>query len=197
MYIATNNLISDITNNLIKWFPTGIELEDRIRAIPPDERTYCQHTYLWYRRNFWYVMAACGTILLATILFDILYSKNMAKNIAKNIQTGGDNMFSKKTANVGSSISSGMSSAKAGIKAGASSIKSGEAFKKAGAGISKGVGAAATKFKDSSGMLYKWIFTLFIFFAVGVFIMPTFVMIILGILTFKIAQGSLSKTVSI
>lgn len=195
--------IVDATTNIVEWCPTGIELEDRYSAIPPHERTIYQHVYLWYRRNFWYILAAGGTLLLAIILFDVLYdthidgnthkNKPSKSNSAKNIQSGGDNVFSRKTSSALSAPGRAMSSTKAAMKAGVGSIKSGAAKK----ALSKGVGNAATKFKDASGTLYRWIFTIFIFFAVGVFIMPTFVMIILGILTFRIAQGSLRNTVNL
>jgi hypothetical protein len=109
----------------------------------------------------------------------------------KSMAASAGSKLKAKSASRGASIKSGLGKAGSTLKSGKMS-----ALKSAGSGVGKGFGKATDGFKNVSGTLYKWIFTLFIMFAVGIFIMPTFVMIIIGILTFRIAQGSLRNTVS-
>lgn len=155
---------------------TGIELEETFAAIPPTERKWWQRGYLWYRRNFWYILALGGTLLMALIIWDMANGCGCSGG-----QRGGALNLAGKGANK-------LALYKAGLKSGAA---------KAWEGAKSAPGAAAEGFRNASGTIYRWLFTIFIFFAVGVFIMPTVAMIILGLLTFYIARGSIRRTVAI
>lgn len=178
-----------------RWCPeTGIQLEERYAAIPPCKRMWYQHAYLWYRRHFWYILALGGTILLALIVWDQICGMVVGSTQS---QRGGANPLS----NLSDYRKKRMKQLKEGTGAAIKGIKSapGAAWKgaKAAPGAAWNAGASAAEgFKNASGKIYKWVFTIFILFAVGVFIMPTVVMIILGLLTFYIARGSLRKTVA-
>lgn len=82
------------------------------------------------------------------------------------------------------------------------SIKKGsKSFGKVNKGLSKlnkGIGNAGTATKDlmlsNMGDFYKFFFTIFITFALGVFIMPTLVLAVIGFLTFLITKKHITKT---
>lgn len=202
---------SEFKVKLYEWWhtrclKTGIELEEEFGAIPPTKRLWYHRLYLWYRRNFWYILALGGVLLLALIVWDIANNDcNRCGTWVGGGQLGGDgetkeskmqyiarkastNPFAMKTKQRAAQLKSGVKAAPAAAWKG---------IKAAPGAAYRGVGAAANKFKDSSGKIYRWLFTIFIFFAVGVFIMPTVAMIILGMLTFYIARGSLQRTVAI
>lgn len=178
------------------FWETGIEMEARFAAIPPVERTWYQHSYLWYRRHFWYILALGGTILLALIIWDMVCSDIVGSGCSnsknkKGKQHGGKNALAAYGATRASQFKAGVASAPGAALKGIKSAP-GAAFK----GAKTGAVAAAQGFKNASGLIYKWLFTIFIFFAIGVFIMPTVAMIILGMLTFFIARGSIQRTVA-
>lgn len=188
------NNISIFNIKLHEFWYTGVELEDTFSTIPPHERHWYQKWYLWYRRHFWYILALGGTILLAILMWDMRNSNNKGKK-----QLGGfSNPLSKRGQEAASSIVAGVKAAPGAIKAGVKAAP-GAAYAGAKAGVKgayAGAAAAADRFRNASSMIYKWLFTIFIFVAVGIFIMPTVAMIIIGFITFYIARGSLQRTVA-
>lgn len=185
--MSASNISSNIFSNI---FNTGIELEETYAAIPPNNRLWYQRTYLWYRRHFWYILALGGTIISALIIWDLTRHNcaSIGGNKGRSGQSGGASMLAKYGAKRASQLKSGIKGAPGATMAG---------IKGAPKAVFKGVGKGATAFKNASSVIYKWLFIIFIMFAIGIFIMPTVAMIVLGVLTFYIARGSLKKTVSI
>jgi len=94
---------------------------------------------------------------------------------------------------------------KAGLKETGSSVKKGAKFgkgtfnklNKAGKAVGSKLGSAGSSMKNSfmanTGDIYKFFFTVFLTFAIGVFILPTVVLAGLGFLTFLITKKHLIK----
>lgn len=119
-------------------------------------------------------------------------SSTTSTNDGKN-----DNKKPSRLSRAGSGTWKGTKATGRALGRGAKGAKSFKYLNKAGNFAGKGLKSAGTyakgKFTDNMGDFYKYFFTVFITFALGVFIMPTLVLAALAFLTFLITKNHLTK----
>jgi hypothetical protein len=147
-------------------FITGKEYNEKLKQKPLHELHWWEKLYLWYYKNFNYVLLVCVIILLISIIKYVSIEKlnKLNKRATKTLKGGGV-----KTPNYKSL---------------------GKIFKKKS---SKSETSETSENEDTSekspvSNYYKFIVSLSITFAIGIFIFPTIILIYIGFLTFLLSK---------